>query len=330
MMKSTDSSIIRILLDIFRKGSAFVILILIAGAFAIMSDQFLTLNNILTITMQTSIIALSAIGMTFVIITGGIDLSVGSVAALSGAVAAGLATRNGLGTYPGILIGLGAAILVGALNGIMVVYGRIPPFVATLATMAVARGLTLVYTNGNPISGLDKSFTFWADKVLGIPVPFLILVVVAIIAYIVLSHSAFGLHVFAIGGGEETARLASVPARKVKMGVYLISGFLAGITGIILTARLWSAQPNSGVGLELDVIAAAVLGGASLAGGSGGIPGTIAGAFIIGILSNGLNLMEVPSYNQQVIKGLMFIFAVLLDYLLKRRMAASIQNGAQG
>lgn len=330
MMRHTNSSGIRTILDNLRKGSAFVILILIAGVFAILSDQFLTLNNILTITMQTSIIALSAIGMTFVIITGGIDLSVGSVAALSGALAAGLSTRNGLGTYPAILIGLGVGVLVGALNGIMVVYGRIPPFVATLATMAVGRGLTLVYTNGNPISGIDKSFTFWADRVLGIPVPFIILIVVAIISYIILSHSAFGLHIFAIGGGEETARLASVPAKKVKMGVYMISGFLAGITGIILTARLWSAQPNSGVGLEMDAIAASVLGGASLAGGSGGIPGTIAGAFIIGILSNGLNLMEVPSYNQQVIKGLMFIFAVFLDYFLKRRMMASVKNSAQG
>jgi ribose transport system permease protein len=323
-MSQNQPSGIRNLLEIFRKGSAFVILILIAGGFAIMSTQFLTINNLLTVALQTSIIALVGIGMTFTIITGGIDLSVGSVAALCGALAAGLATRNGLGTYPAILIALMAGVAVGALNGAMVVYGRIPPFVATLASMAIARGLTLVYTSGKPISGIDKSFTFWADSVLGIPVPLILLIVVAIIAYVVLSHSAFGLHVFAIGGGEETARLATVPAKKVKMGVYMISSLLAAVAGIILTARLWSAQPNSGTGLELDAIAAAVLGGTSLAGGAGSITGTIAGAFIIGVLSNGLNLLEVPSYSQQVVKGLVFIFAVLLDYFLKRRMKATV------
>lgn len=326
-MSQNQPSGIRNLLEIFRKGSAFVILILIAAGFAIMSDQFLTINNLLTVALQTSIIALVGIGMTFTIITGGIDLSVGSVAALCGALAAGLATRNGLGTYPAILIALMAGVAVGALNGAMVVYGRIPPFVATLASMAIARGLTLVYTSGKPISGIDKSFTFWADSVLGIPVPLILLIVVAIIAYIVLSHSAFGLHVFAIGGGEETARLATVPAKKVKMGVYMISSLLAAVAGIILTARLWSAQPNSGTGLELDAIAAAVLGGTSLAGGAGSITGTIAGAFIIGVLSNGLNLLEVPSYSQQVVKGLVFIFAVLLDYFLKRRMKATAKDG---
>jgi ribose transport system permease protein len=326
-MSQNQPSGIRNLLEIFRKGSAFVILILIAGGFAIMSTQFLTINNLLTVALQTSIIALVGIGMTFTIITGGIDLSVGSVAALCGALAAGLATRNGLGTYPAILIALMAGVAVGALNGAMVVYGRIPPFVATLASMAIARGLTLVYTSGKPISGIDKSFTFWADSVLGIPVPLILLIVVAIIAYVVLSHSAFGLHVFAIGGGEETARLATVPAKKVKMGVYMISSLLAAVAGIILTARLWSAQPNSGTGLELDAIAAAVLGGTSLAGGAGSITGTIAGAFIIGVLSNGLNLLEVPSYSQQVVKGLVFIFAVLLDYFLKRRMKATAKDG---
>lgn len=326
-MSQNQPSGIRNLFEIFRKGSAFVILILIAAGFAIMSDQFLTINNLLTVALQTSIIALVGIGMTFTIITGGIDLSVGSVAALCGALAAGLATRNGLGTYPAILIALMAGVAVGALNGAMVVYGRIPPFVATLASMAIARGLTLVYTSGKPISGIDKSFTFWADSVLGIPVPLILLIVVAIIAYIVLSHSAFGLHVFAIGGGEETARLATVPAKKVKMGVYMISSLLAAVAGIILTARLWSAQPNSGTGLELDAIAAAVLGGTSLAGGAGSITGTIAGAFIIGVLSNGLNLLEVPSYSQQVVKGLVFIFAVLLDYFLKRRMKATAKDG---
>lgn len=325
-MSKNNSSSLQNLLEILRKGSPFVILILIAGGFAVMSPQFLTVSNLLTVALQTSIIALVGIGLTFTIITGGIDLSVGSVAALCGALAAGLATRNGLGTYPAILIALLAGVAVGALNGAMVVLGRIPPFVATLASMAITRGLTLVYTNGKPISGIDKAFTFWADRFMGIPIPFILLIIVAIITYVVLSQSTFGLHVFAVGGGEETARLASVPARKVKMGVYMISGLLAAVAGIILTARLWSAQPNSGVGLELDAIAGAVLGGTSLAGGTGSITGTIAGAFIIGVLSNGLNLLEMPSYNQQVVKGLVFILAVLLDYFLKRRMTTTAKE----
>ncbi len=319
---NNNSTFLNRLNQILRGGGSYVILLLIVLLLTILNSQFLTVSNLLTVALQTSIIAIVAIGMTYTIITGGIDLSVGSVAAFSGALAAGLATRNGLGTYPGILIGLAAGAGLGLISGVMIVYGRIPPFVSTLAMMAVARGLTLVYTDGKPISGLDKFFTFWASNVAGIPVPVLVLLAVAIIAAVLLKQTAFGNYIYAIGGGEETARLASVPSKKIKLGVYAFSGFTAAIAGVILTARLWSAQPNSGVGLELDAIAAAVLGGASLAGGVGGIGGTIAGAFIIGVLSNGLNLLEVPSYNQQVIKGTVFILAVLLDYFFKRQIRA--------
>ena len=307
------------MLELLRRGSGFVILLIIAAMVSILSERFLTGNNLLTVALQTSIIALAAIGMTFTIITGGIDLSVGSVAALCGALAAGLATKQGLGTYPAILIALLAGVGVGLLNGVMIAYGKLPPFVATLATLAAARGLTLVYTQGKPISGLDKSFTFWASNVYQIPVPVIMLIVTAILAYILLVHTRFGVYTFAIGGNEETARLASIPVRRIKLGVYALSGFTAALAGILLTARLWSAQPNSGVGLELDAITSAILGGASLAGGAGGIGGTMAGAFIIGILSNGMNLLAIPSYNQQVIKGLVFILAVLLDYFLRQR-----------
>jgi len=306
--------------EVFRRGSVFFILLVIVALLAVLSDRFLTLNNLLTVSLQTTFIALAAIGMTFTIITGGIDLSVGSVAALCGALAAGLAVRQQIGTFPAIAAGLLAGALLGAVNGAMIVFGRIPPFVATLAMLAAARGLTLVYTQGRPISGLDESFTFWGSgRAAGIPVPVLVLVVVAVAAHLVLSQTAFGLHVYAVGGGEETARLASVPVRRVKFGVYVISGLCAALAGILITARLWSAQPNSGVGLELDAITAAVLGGTSLSGGVGTVGGTVAGAFIIGVLSNGLNLLGVPSYNQQVLRGLVFIAAVLLDYFLKRR-----------
>jgi ribose transport system permease protein len=306
-------------LNLVRNNSGVAILLLIAGLLSVLSKDFLTSNNLLTISLQTSMIAITSIGMTFTLITGGVDLSVGAVAALSGALAAGLATRNGLGTYPAMLLALSVGAVIGAINGAMIVWGRIPPFVATLASMAVARGLTLVYTEGIPISGLDEQFTSLSSQIAGVPVPLIILVLAAIATYIILHRSVFGTYVFSIGGGEETSRLAGIQPGKVKFGVYIISALCASITGILLTARLWSAQPNSGIGLELDAIAASVLGGASLLGGTGSITGAVAGSFIIGVLANGLNLLEVQSYNQQVIKGIVFIAAVMMDYLLKRR-----------
>jgi ribose transport system permease protein len=314
-----SSSYSQQVLNLMRTNSGVAILLMIAGLLSVLSRDFLTSNNLLTISLQTSMIAITSIGMTFTLITGGVDLSVGAVAALSGALAAGLATRHGLGTYPAMLLALSAGAVIGAINGAMIVWGRIPPFVATLASMAVARGLTLVYTEGIPISGLDEQFTSLSSQIAGIPVPLIILVLAAIATYIILHRSVFGTYVFSIGGGEETSRLAGIQPGKVKFGVYILSALCASITGILLTARLWSAQPNSGVGLELDAIAASVLGGASLLGGTGSITGAVAGSFIIGVLANGLNLLEVQSYNQQVIKGIVFIAAVMMDYLLKRR-----------
>ncbi|HEX2979790.1 MAG TPA: ABC transporter permease [Anaerolineaceae bacterium] len=326
-MTTTSRMNLRAALRVLRRGSVFLILLLIVVLLALLTQRFLTAGNLLTVALQTSMTAIVAIGMTFTIITGGIDLSVGSVAALSGALAAGFATRSGIGTYPALLLGLLVGAACGAVNGALIVWGRLPPFVATLAMLAMARGATLVYTQGKPISGLENAFTFWGSgQVIGIPVPVLILIAVGLVTAFVLKSTRFGVYVFAIGGGEETARLSGVPAAGVKFGVYVVSGLLAGLTGLLLTGRLWSAQPNTGVGLELDAIAAAVLGGASLAGGVGGIGGTIAGAFIIGVLSNGLNLLAVPSYNQQVVRGLVFIVAVLLDYLLKRRGQGGLEE----
>jgi ribose transport system permease protein len=202
----------------------------------------------------------------------------------------------------------------------MIVKGGIPPFVATLSMLAIARGLTLVYTEGRPIAGLDERFIYWGTgQVLGIPLPVIIMAVIAVIAHIITRYTPFGLHVYSTGGNEETTRLAGVSPDRIKIAVYMISGFLAALGGILLTARLWSAQPNAAVGWELDAIAAPVLGGTSLFGGVGSIGGTVVGAFIIGVLSNGLNLMGVPSYYQQVIKGLVFILAVTVDLINKRR-----------
>ncbi len=314
--RSTSS----ILLDLIRRYSVLLILLAIGLIFTLGSDRFLTPSNLMNIALQTSIIAIIAIGMTFVLLTAGIDLSVGSVVALCGALAAGLAVQQELGTYLGITLALVAGALVGLINGLLIVKGKMPPFVATLSTLAVARGLTLVYTEGRPISGIDERFIFLGSgEILGIATPVIILAIIFVIAYIVLRSTRFGNYVYATGGNEEVSRLAGIRTSNVTLSVYVISGFLAAVGGVLLTARLWSAQPNAAVGLELDAIAAPVLGGVSLFGGVGGVGGALVGAFILGILSNGLNLMGIPSFWQQVIKGVVLILAVMLDVLTKRR-----------
>lgn len=313
-----------------RQFSVLGFLLLLVVVFAGLADGFLSISNLINVALQTSIIAIVAIGMSFVIFTAGIDLSVGSVMALSGALAAGVAVNFGLDSYLSIGVGLFAGLLIGGINGLLIVKGGIPPFVATLSMMAVARGLTLVYTEGRPIAGLDERFLFLGTgrileftmsngQIIGVPLPVIFMIVIAVLAHLVTRFTPFGLHVYATGGNEETTRLAGISPDRIKMAVYLISGFLAAAGGILLTARLWSAQPNAAVGWELDAIAAPVLGGTSLFGGVGSISGTVIGAFIIGVLSNGLNLMGVPSYHQQVIKGLVFILAVSVDLLINRR-----------
>jgi ribose/xylose/arabinose/galactoside ABC-type transport system permease subunit len=261
-----------------------------------------------------------AIGMTFTILTAGIDLSVGSVMALCGALAAGLAVRQGLGTYGGILVALLAGAGVGAVNGLLIVKGGMPPFVATLAMMAVARGATLVYTEGRPVSGIDERFTALSStEIVGISLPVIFMLLVLLAAHFVLRYTRFGNYIYATGGNEEVARLAGIKTDWVTLGAYVISGLTAAMGGILLVARLWSAQPNAAVGAELDAIAAPVLGGVSLFGGVGSVVGAVIGAFILGILSNGLNLLGVASFYQQVIKGVVLILAIVLDLLTKQR-----------
>jgi ribose transport system permease protein len=307
-------------LDLIRRYSVLLILLTIGLIFTLGSDRFLTPSNLMNIALQTSIIAIIAIGMTFVILTAGIDLSVGSVVALCGAVAAGLAVQQELGTYVGIALALAAGAAVGLVNGLLIVKGKMPPFIATLSTLAIARGLTLVYSQGRPIAGIDDRFIFLGSgEILGVAAPVLILAIVFVMAYIVLRSTKFGNYVYATGGNEEVSRLAGIRTSMITLSVYVISGFLAAVGGVLLTARLWSAQPNAAVGLELDAIAAPVLGGVSLFGGVGSVFGALVGAFILGILSNGLNLMGVPSFWQQVIKGVVLILAVMLDVFSKRR-----------
>ncbi|SMO89977.1 ABC transporter permease [Melghirimyces algeriensis] len=280
---------------------------------SVISKDFLSITNIFNVLRQISINALLAFGMTFVILTGGIDLSVGSILALSGAFSAGM-LASGMDPFVAILTGLAAGTLMGAVNGVLVAKGRMAPFIATLATMTVYRGLTLVYTEGRPIAFDNEAFAMLGKGYfLEIPVPVIWMLISFLILYFVLKSTTFGRYVYAIGGNEEAAMLSGVRTHRVKIWVYAISGLFASVAGLILTARLNSAQPTAGTTYELDAIAAVVLGGTSLAGGRGWIIGTLIGAIIIGVLDNGLNLLNVSSFYQQVVKGGVILLAVLLD-----------------
>ncbi len=284
----------------------------------ILSDRFLTISNLTNVTRQVSINAILASGMTLVIITGGIDLSVGSLVAFTGCSAL-LAMDLPGSDFVGIFTGLLAGAAAGYLSGILVSYGRVPPFIATLAMLIMARGTALAMTSGQPIVRSSGLYLILGEGLLGpIPVPIFIMVLVFLACHFILSQTPMGSSIYAIGGNEEAARLSGIKISRIKVMVYVISGLCSAIAGIVLAARLSSAQPNTGVGFELDAIAAVVLGGTSLMGGKGGIWGTLIGAFIIGVLNNGFNLLNVSPYYQLIAKGAIIIFAVLVDQILKR------------
>jgi ribose transport system permease protein len=294
-------------------------LVLIVVILSVVNGDFLTVGNIFNVLRQISINALIAFGMTFVILTGGIDLSVGSILALSSAFAAGL-MAGGMNTWLAVGIGLIGGLVMGAINGILITKGKVAPFIATLATMTVFRGLTLVYTQGRPITGFKENFALLGKGYfLQIPMPIIWMVIAFAVLYIILKHTTFGRRVYALGSNEEATWLSGINTSKVKILVYSISGLLAAISGIILTSRLNSAQPTAGGAFELDAIAAVVLGGTSLSGGRGWIVGTLIGAMIIGVLDNGLNLLNVSSFYQQVVKGIVILIAVLLDRSKSRK-----------
>lgn len=298
---------------LFRRLGPFAGFLALALALSLLSDRFLTVSNLLNVARQISINAIIAAGMTAVILTGGIDLSVGSILALAGALTAGTIAA-GRPVPVGVMTGLGVGVVAGLVNGLLVTRGRIPAFIATLGTMTALRGLTLTYTGGRPITGLTDSFrAIGGGYLLGIPVPVAIMALVFATASVFLSHTRPGRYVYAIGSNREAVRVAGVPTAPYETLVYVLSGLAAGLAGVILTSRLNSAQPTAGLGYELDAIAAVVLGGTSLAGGSGGVMGTLVGALIIGVLDNGLNLLGVSSFYQQVVKGLVILLAVLLD-----------------
>ena len=295
------------------KYKSLIGLALLCVIITFVSPAFMTLSNITNVFTQVSTNAIIAVGMTFVILTGGIDLSVGSTVAISGAFAASIikSTNN---VFLAIIVAGIVGIVIGLINGLLISKGKLQAFIATLATMTIFRGVTLVFTNGTPISKLSESFVNIGNGKLGfIPIPVVITVIVFIIAVYVLTETRFGRYLYALGGNEDSARLSGINTNKIKTLVYVISGFASSIAGVIIASRIGSASPNAGTGFELDAIAAVVIGGTSLAGSEGRITGTLIGALIIGVLNNGLNLMNVSPFYQSIVKGLVILIAVLLD-----------------
>ncbi|WP_317953976.1 ABC transporter permease subunit [Staphylococcus sp. NWU MK-U1] len=293
----------------------FIGLILLIIVVSILNPSFLDLSNLLNLLRQISINGLIAFGMTFIILTGGIDLSVGSILALSSAFIA-LMITSGVDPIIALIIGVLIGFVLGAVNGLLVTKGNMAPFIATLATMTIFRGLTLVITDGNPITNLGDSYLFQLfgkGYFIGIPVPAVTMIIVFVILLIILQKTTFGRHTYAIGGNEVAAKISGIKVNKIKILIYGISGLMSALAGGILTSRLNSAQPTAGTSYELDAIAAVVLGGTSLTGGKGRIVGTLIGVLIIGVLNNGLNLLGVSAFYQQVVKGVVILIAVLID-----------------
>jgi inositol transport system permease protein len=317
-----------------RKYAIVLIFIAMFVGMTFLTDAFLQPRNLVNVVRQISVVGLIAIGVTMVIITTGIDLSSGSVLALAAVFAASLAQQPDWhdAKYPGlmlpvivpILVALGIGILCGAINGSLIAKFKIPPFIATLGMMTVARGFALIYSN-RPVSGLTDTYNFIGQgeilKVipipgqppLGIPIPVIILAVVAIGAHMMLNSTRFGRHIYAIGGNEQAALISGLNVGRIKIGVYTIAGLLSGLAGLVLSSRIGSGQAGLAVGYELDAIASAVIGGTSLSGGIGTIWGTIIGALIIGVLNNGLDLLNVSAYWQTIVKGTIIVVAVIVD-----------------
>lgn len=294
-----------------------IVFVLLFVIMSLLSDNFLTSYNLINVARQITMVAILGIGMTFVILSGGIDLSVGSIVALVGCLTTGFMV-SGMPVPVAIVAGLFIGAALGMINGLVTTYGKIPSFIVTLGMMTVARGFALVYTDGYPITKLPESFSFIGRGYIGpIPVPVVIMILCFVIGYIVLRYFRFGRDVYALGGNEEAARLSGIKTNRVKVAVFLISGLTAAIAGIILASRLNSGQPSAGASMELDAIAAVVIGGTSFSGGKGSILGTLVGAMIMGVISNGLNLLGVSSYWQMITIGFIIVVAVWIDQFRK-------------
>ncbi|CAM3806633.1 MULTISPECIES: ribose ABC transporter permease [Avibacterium] len=301
---------------------ALIVLIVIVSS---INPNFFTMDNLLNILRQTSVNAIIAVGMTFVILTAGIDLSVGSVLALTGAIAASLVNLD-LSIFIVIPLVLLCGTLLGGISGVIIAKGKVQAFIATLVTMTLLRGVTMVYTDGRPISlgfsDVADQFSFLGTGYLfNIPFPIWLMAIIFLVAWYILKHTPMGRYIYALGGNESATRLSGINVDKVKIFVYAVSGFLATVAGLIVTSRLSSAQPTAGVSYELDAIAAVVVGGTSLMGGKGRIFGTLIGALIIGFLNNALNLLDISSYYQMIAKSIVILAAVLTDHFFSRKNA---------
>lgn len=308
--------------DYGQKYGILIALILICFILSFANEYFLTTRNIVNVLRQTSINGILAIGMTFVILTRGIDLSVGSVVALAGVVSASFATTASTAMVPGgpypapVALGLGVLVglAAGAISGVVVARFKVPPFVATLGMLSAARGLTLIYAGGKPVPALTDAYRYiGTGSILGVPMPVILFALIFLGSLWVLTSTRFGRHVYAAGGNPHAARVSGVNVRRVIVLVYVISGAFAGVAGMILAARTGSGLTQAGIAYELDAIAAVVIGGTSLSGGVGKVTGTLIGALLIAVVNNGLDLMGVESYYQQVIKGMLIVAAVMLD-----------------
>ncbi|MGW3284699.1 ABC transporter permease/substrate-binding protein [Streptomyces sp. NPDC001002] len=320
------SGLRRLLLD----NGALTALIVLVIALSALSGDFLTTDNLLNVGVQAAVTAVLAFGVTFVIVSAGIDLSVGSVAALSATVLAWSATQHGVPVVIAVILAVATGIAAGLVNGFLIAYGKLPPFIATLAMLSVARGLALVVSDGSPIPFPD-SVSHLGDTLGGwLPVPVLVMIVMGLIAAFVLGRTYIGRSMYAIGGNEEAARLSGLRVKKQKLAIYALSGVFAAVAGIVLASRLSSAQPQAADGYELDAIAAVVIGGASLAGGTGKASGTLIGALILAVLRNGLNLLNVSAFWQQVVIGVVIALAVLLDTLRRKAGATPVAAGTGG
>jgi ribose transport system permease protein len=313
-VKSTRAKIA----DFISDNGALVGLLVLCVAMFVATPDFLTPNNLLNVGIQASVVAILAFGQTFVIVTAGIDLSVGSVAALSAMVAAFTGQSWGMPPMVALLFGLLTGLAAGMASGAATAYGKLPPFIATLAMLSVARGLTLVVSNGIPIP--TPSVVTWLGGSVGpIPMPVVVLLVMGAIGWFILNRLSIGRAMYAVGGNLEAARLSGIPVKRVLVTVYALSGIFAAVAGLVLSGRLASAQPQAATGYELDSIAAVVIGGASLAGGVGRISGTLIGALVLAVIRNGLNLLNVSAFWQQVIIGLVIAVAVGIDVLRRKR-----------
>ena len=291
-----------------------IALVLLTGALSLARPNFLNLANLVNLVRQISINGILAVGVTYVLLTGGVDLSLGSVVALSGVAAACFAHPGQYPVIVPVMMGVLAGAACGAVNGLVVARGRVAPFIVTLGMMTAARGLALLVSGGRPVSNLATGFThIGGGNLAGVPEPIVIFFLVAALSQVLLKNMRFGRYVYAVGGNENAALASGVPVRGVKMSAYTLCGALAGLAGVVLASRITTGQPNAGIGYELDAIAAVVIGGTSLNGGVGGVGGTILGALLMGVINNGLDLLNVSSYYQQVVKGLIIVGAVWLD-----------------